>query len=556
MRKLCTYLWIIVLMAAPSFAGLVAQWDFSDGTYDDQVGSNNGAPHGVYSIVASGHANFTNAIQTGATRNIDYFNVGTLSSLNTSTNSFTLSFWVNKAAFVNANGYVNTFESKANDMGITSVLRASDQSNPNMAYTTVEGYDGADKLLNGATVADGNWHWIVVRYDGDTDTADYFEDGRFFDTETGIFSLTDGARNVYIANGLDGLMGDIRIYDNALTYTLDGGNKIDGGELYEMYPPAPPPVVDPDLVAHWDFNDGTYNDQAGSNNGSAMGTISIVASGHADFTNAILTGSALDDVLNVGPLSSLNFSTNSFTLSYWVARDPFLTAENGNNYRRVFESNNSGTSAGIQTTLRSSDTSNPNKLYSSLQGYGGATDPLLNGGTIADSVWHWIVIRYNGDTDSVDYFEDGHYYETEYGVFSLADGSRNVYIGNGMGGMIGDIRIYNYALSYTLDGSNDLADGELYAIYGAPVPPSIVEVSIVSADLMKMIVRTSLVATNDYYPMTTPDLAPSSWVEVPHSKDGSDPFIVTNLAYSTTDGTNDIIYVKVGDAQGFFGIGE
>ena len=123
----------VALAVSPAFAGLVAHWDFSDGTYNDQVGGNHGAPHGIYSIVASGNANFSNAIQTGPTRNVDYFNVGTLASLNTSTNSFTLSYWVKHDAFENANGYVNTFESKANNMGMTAVLRTSNFSNAGRA---------------------------------------------------------------------------------------------------------------------------------------------------------------------------------------------------------------------------------------------------------------------------------------------------------------------------------------------------------------------------------------------------------------------------------------
>ncbi len=538
-----------LLMASSSFAALVAQWDFSDGTYNDQVGSNDGEAKGTISIVSSGNVYFGHAIQTGLALD-DTLNVGNLSTgLGLSTNSFTLSYWVKRAAFpTDSANFKRVFESHSGDSGIQTTLRASDTSNANKLYSSLQAAAG-DKLLNGSTVANGAWHWVVIRYDGDTDTANYFEDGRLYDTETGIFSLA-GDRNTYIGNGLGGLIGDIRIYDTPLTYALDSNNNTIGGELDAIYE-APG-----GLVARWDFSDGTYNDQVGFNNGEAKGTISIVPSGNAYFTNAIQTGTNLDDVLNVGYLTSLNLSTNSFTLSYWIKRDPFLTAENGNNFRRVFESNNSGTSAGIQTVLRASDASNPNKLYSTLQGYGGTADKLLNGGTIADGDWHWIVVRYDGGTDAAAYFEDGHYYETEYGVFSLADGSRKVYIGNGTGGMIGDVRIYNKALSYVLDGGNDLTDGELYAIYGEPKPANIVNFSMVSNNVMKMVFYTYAFSTNHYYPLATTDLMMPSWTNVPHSKDGADPFVVTNLAYSTSDGTNSIIYVKADDAQGFFGIGE
>ena len=549
MKKLCTYLWIIILMASPAFAGLVAQWDFSDGTYNDQVGSNHGEAKGTISIVGSGNVHFSKAIQTGSALD-DTLNVGNLSTgLGLSTNSFTLSYWVKRAAFpTDSANFKRVFESHSGDFGIQTTLRASDVANANKLYSGMQAAAG-DKLLNGSTVADDAWHWIVIRYDGDADAANYFEDGHLYDTEAGILSLA-GDRNTYIGNGLGGLIGDIRIYDAPLTYVLDVNDNIIGGELDAIY------EVPGGLVAHWDFNDGTYNDQVGFNNGEAMGTISIVPSGNPFFAQAMETGSALDDVLNVGYLTSLNLSTNSFTLSYWIERDSFLEAENGINFRRVFESNNSATSGGIQTVVRASDASNPNKLYSTLQGYGGTADKLLNGGTMADGDWHWVVILYDASADSAAYFEDGHYYETEYGVFSLADGSRKVYIGNGMGGRVGDIRIYNTALSYVLDGNNDVTDGELYAIYGEPKPANIVSFSMVSNNVMKMVFYTYAFSTNNYYPLATADLVVPSWTNVPHSKDGSAPFILTNLTYSTAEGTNDVIYVQADDAQGFFGIGE
>ena len=549
MKKLCVFLWIAMLGVSPAFAGLVAQWDFSDGTYNDQVGSNDGEAKGTISIVASGNVNFANAIQTGSASD-DTLNVGNLSTgLGLSTNSFSLSYWIKRDSFpTDGANFKRVFESHSGDSGIQTTLRANDTSNANKLYSSLQATAG-DKLLSGGTVANGNWHWVVILYDGDLDTANYFEDGYLYDTETGVFSLA-GDRNTYIGNGLDGLVGDIRIYDTALSYTLDGNGYVDGGELAGVYEPVQT------LVGHWDFSDGTYNDQVGNNDGEAKGDISIVASGNPNFANAGQTGSLLDDVLNVGTLASLQLSTNSFTLAYWIKRDAFTTAETGANYRRVFESNNSATSAGIQTVLRASDASNPNKLYSTLQGYGGTADKLLNGAAVADGDWHWIVVRYDGNTDAAAYFEDGHYYETEYGVFSLADGSRKVYIGNGMGGLVGDIRIYNYALSYVLDGSNDVTDGELYAIYGEIKPPRIIGFSMVSNNVMKMVVYTSSFATNNYYPLATMDLTIPSWTNVPHSKDGSNPFIITNLAYSTTEGTNDAIYVKADDARSFFGIGE
>ncbi|MCF7817530.1 MAG: autotransporter adhesin family protein [Kiritimatiellales bacterium] len=90
---------------------------------------------------------------------------------------------------------------------------------------------------------------------------------------------------------------------------------------------------------------------------------------------------------------------------------------------------------------------------------------------------------------------------------------------------------------------------------GAITPATIVGWSTFSTNVMRMVVDAPD-AANYYYPKSKPDLMSGTWSNVAHSVDGSDPFIVTNLAYSTAEGTNEVIYVHTDDAKGFFGIGE
>lgn len=52
-----------------------------------------------------------------------------------------------------------------------------------------------------------------------------------------------------------------------------------------------------------------------------------------------------------------------------------------------------------------------------------------------------------------------------------------------------------------------------------------------------------------------PDLVAAAWTNVPHSDDGINPFIITNLSYSTTEGSNAVIYVETDAAQSFYGLG-
>jgi len=60
------------------------------------------------------------------------------------------------------------------------------------------------------------------------------------------------------------------------------------------------------------------------------------------------------------------------------------------------------------------------------------------------------------------------------------------------------------------------------------------------------------------YPLVKTDLVlGGSWADVGHSIDGSEPFITTNLSYSTVvSGTTNKIYLKATTPSAFFGIGE
>ncbi len=85
--------------------------------------------------------------------------------------------------------------------------------------------------------------------------------------------------------------------------------------------------------------------------------------------------------------------------------------------------------------------------------------------------------------------------------------------------------------------------------------PAIKGWSRVSDTVMRMVVDAPVTASR-YAPQGRTDLNIGTWVDVPHSDDGTNPFVVTNLDYSTTDatGTNEVIYVQSDDAEEFFRI--
>ncbi len=58
-----------------------------------------------------------------------------------------------------------------------------------------------------------------------------------------------------------------------------------------------------------------------------------------------------------------------------------------------------------------------------------------------------------------------------------------------------------------------------------------------------------------FCPVSTVDLVNGTWGRIPHSDDGVNPFIETNLTYSTTDGTHKFIYIRQGtNSAGFIRI--
>jgi len=61
-------------------------------------------------------------------------------------------------------------------------------------------------------------------------------------------------------------------------------------------------------------------------------------------------------------------------------------------------------------------------------------------------------------------------------------------------------------------------------------------------------------AKERYYPEYRTDLTGGTWTNVAHSDNGVNSFSLTNLNYSTTDGSNTIIFVQANDALEFFRI--
>ena len=211
--------------------GLVAQWDFHDGTYADQVGSLDGTAHGSVSIVASGCAEFAQAAQFGSATGTDYLEMGDLSTLGIYTKSFTVSFWMKHAALPSDGTHSpEIWDSKSGNSAVgyngiqTNIRQGNDGGNAAKIFAVVGGANQLDmELLKGdPRVDDGDWHWIVVRYDGGSDELIYLQDGVHIVAEDAVrvcsLNQWPSGKQLRIGDGFGGLIGDVRIYDAALSF--------------------------------------------------------------------------------------------------------------------------------------------------------------------------------------------------------------------------------------------------------------------------------------------------------------------------------------------------
>lgn len=105
------------------------------------------------------------------------------------------------------------------------------------------------------------------------------------------------------------------------------------------------------------------------------------------------------------------------------------------------------------------------------------------------------------------------------------------------------------------DGADDiLVEGTLEDAPVEPTKPAtIVSIAPFSSTIMKVVIDAPD-APENYSPVATLNLIPLGWGAVAHSDDGVNPFVVTNLTYSSVEGTNEVIYVQADETEKFFGV--
>ena len=101
------------------------------------------------------------------------------------------------------------------------------------------------------------------------------------------------------------------------------------------------------------------------------------------------------------------------------------------------------------------------------------------------------------------------------------------------------------------DGATTITEVKVVSM-AEPEPVRIVGgVTMLSNHVMKLVISG---ATPSDCPASTANLVDGAWGRIPHSDDAVNPYIVTNLTYSTTDGTNQFIYLQSNGTREFIRI--
>ena len=240
------FIWVasLLIMAGitVSHASLVAQWKFdeTEGStiLKDSVGTADGAVGEGVAFVPS-MAGFGNAGDFSSTTN--YITLGTPDVLDLGTGDFTMTGWFKAPAISSGDSaYHMIFENgKGNQGGVNLWLGPG-----NRGWAGKFGLDIKGSGVNGnITVRSDNrldndqWHWFAAHVS--SGVAILYIDGKL-QVESQIYGegTTATAPGNYIAkfgNVYDGLIDDFRIYDKALTGTVDENNILINGDLFNIW---------------------------------------------------------------------------------------------------------------------------------------------------------------------------------------------------------------------------------------------------------------------------------------------------------------------------------
>lgn len=290
-------------------------------------------------------------------------------------------------------------------------------------------------------------------------------------------------------------------------------------------------------------NDGSYentNGVASITNSSMFGTGSLSLAGSVDS--------------NYVGFSDLVFSTeDSWSISLWYNASATNTAGlAGDNLQNNTLTYNPGGGTNRTYYFRAGNSTDANTWTTS------------NSPTAIDTgEWHHLVVAAAGTpagSGDLTFYEDGVELSPPWDsaddtamIFDrIGHDGNNIGFGGYFNGLIDEVWIMNYALTsnevINLRDSNDPAGGS-----AGHQPATIVDSEVAPSNTLKMVVQ--LEAGSDssaYSPKAQTNLTDGVWDPVAHSDSAGGTYAVSNLNFSSTDGSNFVIYVKTTNTAEFF----
>jgi len=459
----------------PDGSKLVAHYEFEENADDSTANANDGTVHGDPAYVAGvpGMPVFGKAI---ACATDDYIIVQDSPSLSFGNDSFSIGFWIQSSWAGGDKEFIVKNGSAGSEFG------GKPPEGPNSGKRYVLKFDGefrfavdddADKTLcktDESNIATGDWVQVTAIRNRDDDKMYIYADGVLVgnqndNTETSIDSpgeimtiaaaqKENGTYEDEIGHWFNGQLDDMRFYNYALSegevrFLAGLGDKVVDPIVVE--PIVVPPTYGP-MLAHWALDGDTLDSSGNDFHGTAMGDASIDTDPDR---GQVLSLDGDDDYVDCGNPDKLNFGTEDWSLSAWVKNTMTGTGDDnkgsiianggdgggGHRYCLIVTEQQEG-----KVTLVTDDDS------SKKQARGDIT--LVN-----DDVWHHVLGVREGD--SIRIYIDGKL-EGSSGTNANYDLSgavqHNVLLGaitkhsdasiyKTYGGMIDDVRIYNYALS-------------------------------------------------------------------------------------------------------------
>ncbi len=348
----------------------------------------------------------------------------------TNTDELTISLWYKTSSTTNAADYLVTKYSLGSDLGY---YLSFDGSSGTLSFITGDGLN-FDSVSTSADVYDAQWHHVSVVKKGTTDMRLYL-DGVLQSTDSSITSGDFSTGTLLYVGDINGLGGgnafngtidELRIYRRAL-------NPTDVSALYNF---APGPV------GYYKLDDGSGTaviDASGSGINGTLGTGSSAPSWSSGKYGGALRFDGSNDTVNISS-SDLGYFTKSATVCLWINRsgtslqERFFSSRSGNP-RESFELH----------------TETNNDLVRFDLGDGSTASSLQGTASIPVGVWTHICgvrdlintkryIYVNGKLDATEgtLSVTGDINPTQTTLGNLSTSSF-------YGGLIDDVKIYNYA---------------------------------------------------------------------------------------------------------------